>query len=94
MIRSAAIKYYIFSLDKEVILPLHRHGDGGKILERLGFTPDDVVIITQGFLADHEVFLNRREALDEAIKCGQISIEDPQGYDIILSGQLMSEDLW
>ena len=97
MIVSAAIKYFLYPHDdtgREIILPLHRHADGEYILKILGFESNDIKLLEQGFLTDKGVFLDRRAALDEAIRSGQISADDPHGYDVILSGNLMSEDLW
>ena len=90
MIVRAAIKYKIYYLDKEVILPLHRHCDGGIILKAFGFTPGDFKIIEQGFLTDKGEFLDRREAADYAYECGQLmeTAEEPR-IDV-----LFSEDLW
>lgn len=93
MIVRAAIKYKIYYLDKEVILPLHRHCDGGIILKAFGFTPDDFEIIEQGFLTEKGEFLSREAALFHAIECGQLE-EDPEDLAAITSGVLMSEDLW
>ncbi len=90
MIVRAAIKYKIYYLDKEVILPLHRHCDGGIILKAFGFMPGDFKIIEQGFLTDKDEFLDRREAADYAYECGQLveTAEEPR------IDRLMSEDLW
>ena len=93
MIVSAAIKYQLYPNDDtggEVILPLHRHGDGGMILETLGFEPGDFKIIEQGFLTDKGKFLDRWEAADHAYECGQLveTAEEPR------IDRLISEYLW
>ena len=93
MIVRAAIKYLLYPNDDtggEVILPLHRHGDGGKILKELGFEIGDFKILEQGFLTEKGEFLDRRTAADHAYKCGQL-IEDAEIERIEV---LMSEDLW
>ena len=98
MIVRAAIKYQLYPHDDtggEVILPLHRHGDGGIILKALGFEPGDFKIIEQGFLTEEGEFLGRFDALCEAVECGQLSdLSDEQFEMIIASDKLMSEDLW
>ena len=93
MIVRAAIKYQLYPHDDtggEVVLPLHRHGDGGVILKALGFEPGDFKIIEQGFLTERGEFLDRREAADHAYECGQLveTAEEPR------IDRLMSEDLW
>lgn len=93
MIVSAAVKFILDDYEgTTVCIPVHRHKDYLTICEQLlGYEP---VCVVEGFLSDKGLFLDRREALDEAIRSGQISADDPQGYDVILSGKLMSEDLW
>ena len=93
MIVRAAIKYLLCPRDdasKEIVLPLHRHGDGGKILKDLGFSVGDFKIIEQGFITDTGEFLSRRAAAEHAYECGQLTetAEEPR-IDC-----LMSEDLW
>ena len=75
MIVSAAIKYQLYPHDDtggEVILPLHRHGDGGIILKALGFEPgalfhaiecgqleedpEDLAAITSGVLMSEDLW--------------------------------------
>ncbi len=98
MIVSAAIKYQLYPSDdtsREVILPLHRHCDGGTILKALGFEPGDFKIIEQGFLTEEGEFLGRFDALCEAVECGQLSdLSDEQFEMVVASDKLMSEDLW
>ena len=93
MIVRAAIKYLLYPGDDtggEVIIPLHRHCDGGIILKALGFELGDFKIIEQGFLTDKGEFLDRREAADHAYECSQLveTAEEPR------IDKLMSEDLW
>ena len=92
MIVSAAAKLYFDEAHTDwAVIPLHRHKDCGEILSALQVETWDC---EDGFLTNTGKFLDRRAALDEAIKCGQITADDPHGYDVILSGKLMSEDLW
>ena len=93
MIVRAAMKYYLYPDDDtggEIILPLHRHGDGGMILKTLGFEIGDFKIIEQGFLTDKGEFLGRAAAAVHAYECGQLveTAEEPR------IDRLMSEDLW
>lgn len=93
MIVRAAIKYHLYPSDDsggEVVLPLHRHGDGGIILKALGFEPGDFKIIEQDFLTEKGEFLSRSDAADHAYECGQL-IETAEESRIDI---LMSEDLW
>jgi hypothetical protein len=81
LITHVAIKYdgKIWALPKP---NRHHH-----IVRMIGGTngPD-----TQGFLDDKEVFLNRREAYELAIRTGQIA-RCEGGYT---GNELFSEDLW
>lgn len=93
MIVRAAIKYSLYPGDDtggEVILPLHRHCDGGKILKALGFKTGDFKTLEQGFLTEKDEFLDRRTAADHAYECGQL-VETAEESRIEV---LMSEDLW
>ena len=98
MIVRAAIKYLICPRDdasKEVVLPLHRHGDGGKILRDLGFSVGDFKIIEQGFITDTGEFLSRSAAAEHAYKCGQLDwLGEEDKESVMMSNCLMSEDLW
>ena len=93
MIVRAAIKYLLYPGDDtggEVILPLHRHCDGGKILKALGFEVGDFKIIEEGFLTDTGEFLSRSAAADHVYECSQLveTAEEPR-IEV-----LFSEDLW
>lgn len=97
MIVRAAIKYLLHPGDigREVILPLHRHGDGGKILKALGFKTDDFKILEQGFLTDTGEFLDREAAAEHAYECGQLDwLGEEDKEFVMISDCLMSEDLW
>ena len=90
MIVSAAVKYYSILLDKEIIMPLHRHQDFSLILYELARYRYDHMHEIEGFLTDKGEFLDRREAADHAYECGQLveTAEEPR------IDRLMSEDLW
>ena len=90
MIVSAAVKLYSTILDKEVILPLHRHSDATYILSQLGHYHYDYRGLQEGFLTDKDIFLDRRAAAVHAYDCGQL-VEDAETEGIEI---LMSEDLW
>ena len=95
MIVSAAVRYLMDDRDM-ITLPVHRHKDADLIMRVLPLADDghEWIKVQEGFITEEYEFLDRRGALDEAIRCGQISADDPHGYDVILSGKLMSEDLW
>lgn len=98
MIVRAAIKYLLYSSDgtgREVILPLHRHCDGGKILKILGFKIGDFKILEQGFLTDAGEFLDRAAAVEHAYEFGQLDwLGEEDKESVMVSECLMSEDLW
>ena len=95
MIIRAAIKYYIKSLDKEIIIPLHRHCDGAIILKDLDYEPGEFKIIKQGFLTDAGEFLDRAAAAEHACECGQLDwLGEEDKESVLISECLMSEDLW
>ena len=90
MIVSAAVKFHSILLDKEVIIPIHRHQDFSFILYELEHYPYDYKDEIEGFLTDKGEFLDRREAAGHAYECGQLieTAEEPR------IDRLMSEDLW
>lgn len=95
MIVSAAVKFYSILLDKEIIIPLHRHKDFSSILYDLEHYPYDYKDEIEGFLTEEGEFLGRFDALCEAVECGQLSdLSDEQFEMIVASDKLMSEDLW
>lgn len=95
MILAAAIKYHIKDSNKDVVLCGARHGDIFKQMELLGLEPQKPNREMQGFIDHNGNFLNRKEALEHAHRCGQISSII---YDKKTNGQnfseLISEDLW
>lgn len=95
MILAAAIKYHIEDSNKDVVLCGARHGDIFKQMELLGLEPQKPNREMQGFIDHNGNFLDRKEALEHAHQCGQIS---SMIYDKKTNGQnfseLISEDLW
>jgi hypothetical protein len=88
MITCAATKLKIND-GPEVVIPLHRHGDLNLILKAFGFKPNQgYKIIEQGFIDNKNVFYNRYDAFEEALRCNQISIEESRLH------LLFSEDLY
>lgn len=71
-------------------IPCHRHADAFYIISQF-LEPDEIdkSKTEQGFLTHDGTFLNRYDAMQEAIKCGQV----PPGADK-LCAELYSEDLW
>lgn len=71
-------------------IPCHRHADAFYIISQF-LEPEqiDKSKTEQGFLTHDGTFLNRYDAMQEAIRCGQV----PPGSDK-LCAELYSEDLW
>lgn len=94
MIVSAAVKFILDDYcGTEVCIPVHRHKDGMLIGERLlGYKP---IVIAEGFLTDADEFLDREGAVDHAYDCGQLDwLGEEDKESVLISGILMSEDLW
>ena len=96
MILAAAIKYHIDKTNEDVVLCGCRHGDIFVQLKGLGFDArKGYKELEQGFIDHKGNFLNRKEALQHAIDCGQIC---EKIADAKTSGRdfptLISEDLW
>lgn len=102
MIASACVRFYTKEeiLDKEdfhiVIpsvrydIPCHRHADAFYIISQFRNREEiDKSKTEQGFLTHDGTFLNRYDAMDEAIKCNQLPPEVKQEC-----AELYSEDLW
>lgn len=71
-------------------IPCHRHADAFYIISQfLDAGEIDKEKTEQGFLTHDGTFLNRYDAMDEAIKCGQLSPEVKEQC-----AELYSEDLW
>lgn len=96
MIVSAAVKFILNDYcGTEVCIPVHRHKDGVLICERLlGYKPSKAGYV-EGFLTDDNEFLDRSDALDHANYYGQLNhMSEEDKESALISGVLMSEDLW
>ena len=90
MVCRAAVKILFFDANsiKEIAIPCHRHCDAFQILHDFGFQKHiDFKEVAQGFLDEHDNFMDRYEAFVEAVRCGQIQTESQ-------CRELYSEDLW
>ncbi len=90
MIVKACVRFYAKDNDTMWEIPCHRHADAFYILSQ--FCETNVINkrkTEQGFLTENDIFLNRYEAMDEAIRCKQLSPEDKERC-----AELYSEDLW
>ena len=71
-------------------IPCHRHADAFYIISQFLDAGEIAKEKTeQGFLTHDGTFLNRYDAMDEAIKCGQLPPEAKEQC-----AELYSEDLW
>lgn len=71
-------------------IPCHRHADAFYIVSQfLNYGELDKSRTEQGFLTDEDQFLNRYDAMQHAITCGQL----PPDADKECK-ELYSEDLW
>jgi hypothetical protein len=71
-------------------IPCHRHADAFYIISQfLGADEIDKTRTEQGFLTHDGTFLNRYDAMNEAIKCNQLPPEAKTAC-----AELYSEDLW
>ena len=76
--------------DREITIPCHRHADAFYIISQLlDHDEIDKPRTEQGFLTHDGTFLNRYDAMQHAIACGQL----PPGADSECK-ELYSEDLW
>ena len=66
MIVCAAVKVFIYPLNKEVIIKCHRHCDAYEILHDFNYTRKDYETIEQGFLDENDIFYNRIDAYKHA----------------------------
>lgn len=92
MIASACVRFYTKEEygDREIIIPCHRHADAFYIIRQLLDCDEiDKPRTEQGFLTHEDQFLNRYDAMQHAIACGQL----PPGADKECK-ELYSEDLW
>jgi hypothetical protein len=102
MIASACVRFYTKEYNrtpwddstkvpaKMYDIPCHRHADAFYIISQfLDADEIDKSRTEQGFLTHDDTFLNRYDAMDEAIKCNQLSPEAKVEWP-----ELFSEDLW
>lgn len=92
MIASAVVIFHIKDIygDRTIEIPCHRHADAFYIISQLLDAEDlDKTRTEQGFLTHDDKFLNRYDAMQEAIRCKQVA----PGVDK-LCAELYSEDLW
>ena len=94
MIASACVRIYTKPdskfMDTMFDFPCHRHADAFYIISQFVDASEiDKSRTEQGFLTHDDRFLNRYDAMQEAIRCGQV----PPGADK-LCAELYSEDLW
>lgn len=95
MLICAALLIQVEGLDHTTIVPCHRHGDGFKILADLGYAPKTKYkVVEQGFINHNGEFLDRIEALNHAMKCGQLSESTLWYKDDHDDKELYSEDLY
>jgi len=88
MIICAAIR-----IDKEIVIGCIRHGHGLAAVRSLN--PDiGLTRIEQGFLTNECVFLNRIDAFEHALKCGQLSATAIHMKQDRNETELYSEDLY
>ena len=90
MITQAACKVMIPDNDDEYhVIPLHRHGDIGRIFKEFGYQPGECKIIEQGFIDNKGNFYNRKAAAEymkargQRTRLGNLPMEE-----------LFSEDLY
>ena len=101
MIASACVRFYTKPVNKTpwrpglieskmYDIPCHRHADAFYIISQfLAADEIDKSRTEQGFLTHDGTFLNRYDAMDEAIKCNQLP-----PYAKAECAELYSEDLW
>lgn len=95
MIVCAAIKIKVTATNRETVICGHRHGDCFSTLADLGFRPHTgYQEICQGFLTTTGNFLDRHEAFQHAIDCGQLSAVTRQEKRDHHESELYSEDLY
>lgn len=87
MILCASLKF------KDVIIPCHRHHNGYEILYELGIK-NYRGNVEEGFITTKNEFLNRRDAFNHAIECGQLSAATRQYKQENFETILYSEDLY
>lgn len=88
MIVQAADRVIIDGVEGIQIIPLHRHGDMGKIFKAFGFEPGKGYrVLEEGFIDNHGHFYNRKAALRHVNECEQLG-------NFMMCDELYSEDLY
>lgn len=87
MITSAAVKVFVYPLNKEIVIKCHRHCDAYEILYDFNYTREDYETVEQGFLDEEDNFYDRVAAYKHAWWRNQLEEE----YNV---RELFSEDLW
>jgi hypothetical protein len=95
MIVSACVRFYTKPVNKTDTIesamydiPCHRHADAFYIISQfVDASKIDKSRTEQGFLTHEDQFLNRYDAMQHAIACGQLIPPDADK-------ELYSEDLW
>lgn len=90
MIVSAAVKVFVYPLNKEIVIKCHRHCDAYEILHDFNYRNEDYKTIEQGFLDEDDNFYNRVEAWKHAYLHDQIN---PDAIEHTVQ-ELFSEDLY
>lgn len=62
MITQAACRVDIPGVEDFQIIPVHRHGDVGKIFKAFGYKPGECKVLEQGFIDSDGNFFNRKSA--------------------------------
>ena len=94
MIICAALKIHNKEKDKDIVMPCYRHGDGYVVLYDLVGNKYGKSDIVEGFIKDTGEFMDRKDALDHARQCGQLSQADLWYKSDHGENELYSEDLY
>lgn len=96
MILCAAVKVYDerYKPDGFVVVPCWRHGFGYSILHELTGDISYKKNKEDGFIDHQNNFLNREEALQHALNCGQLSASAREFKRQRNENELYSEDLY
>ena len=94
MLICAAVKIRMKDTDREVTIHCMRHHYAYETLHDLGIKHDAYDHIADGFITHKGEFLDRKEAFDHAVECGQLCSQ--LKFDIRKNNyfELFSEDLW
>lgn len=93
MVVCAALKIEVNvdGIDKQLVLPCHRHGDGFAFLKELN---QRARVLSEGFILHDGSFADRKEALVHAEMCGQLSQIVKWDKEDRHIEELFSEDLY